>query len=706
MKYTLEDQKTYFETAKAFIKDHLSVDQYDLLIRCIQYHEWKYAVQNDPIITDFEYDQLFDKLKQIELKNPSKVRKDSPTQRVATDLKDHFFSVPHLIPMLSLGNSYNEDDLIDFDSSVRKNAKLTSEDQVYYTIEPKYDGGSIALIYEDDVLIRAATRGNGTEGEEMTANAKAMRSIPLKAAFSKFGIHKVELRGEALIRKDLFHLVNEKRAASDLSLFANPRNAATGGLRTKDANETSARGIETFVFQIGYAIDQNGNDKLQEIKTHFNAITMLADLGFKTPGEGLKLCKTIKEASDFANEWEAKRESYDYEIDGMVIKVNDLQLQDIIGVTQHHPRWAIAFKFKAKQATTRLIGVEYQVGKVGSITPVAKLEPVSLAGVTVSSVSLHNEDFISSRDLMIGDTVLVERAGDVIPYIVKAMKELRDGSEQKIEFPKYCPADQDKKIALIREEGESAWRCPDPMCSAQRIQKLIFHVSKDAMNIDGFGKSNVEKFFELGWLEDLSRVYDLDYTKISALEGFGSKSVEKLQASIERAKANPISRLLHSLSIHHLGKKAGKILASEVNHVLDFVNWDEEKYETIKEIGPVLAKNMVAFFSSASNIELLQRMEAYGVNLKQLESDKPKDIDESSILYGKTILFTGSLQKMKRKEAQQLAEINGAKNISAVSSNLDILVVGEKAGSKLKKAQALGTVKIYTELEFLELLNA
>jgi len=286
------------------------------------------------------------------------------------------------------------------------------------------------------------------------------------------------------------------------------------------------------------------------------------------------------------------------------------------------------------------------------------------------------------------------------------MEDLRDGSETAIQFPTYCPADPEKKIQLIRVEGESAWRCPDPLCSAQRLQKLIFHVSKDAMNIDGFGKSNVEKFFELGWLEDLSQVYNLDYDKIESLEGFGKKSVDKLKDSIQLAKQNPISRLLHSLSIHHLGKKAGKLLASEVHHVLDFTSWEMEQYEEINEIGPVLAKNMVDYFKDESNVEMLRRMESFGVNLSQTESDKPLQVDASAPLYGKTILFTGSLQTMTRKEAQKLAENAGAKNISAVSSKLNILVVGEKAGSKLKKAQALGNVEILSENEFNQIVKS
>ncbi len=705
MKYSASEQKALTTQSKNYLKQSLTTQDYDALIKLLSFHEWKYYVDNKPVLSDFEYDQLFDQLKRLENEHPDIIRPDSPSQRVASDLKSDFHTVPHLIPMLSLGNSYNADDLNDFNDSVIKNAFLDAGTIVEYVVEPKFDGGSIAIIYENDLLTRAATRGNGTQGEEMTANAKAMASLPLKAAFSSYGIHKVELRGESIIRKDIFEKVNEKRAKNGETLFANPRNAATGGLRTKDANETAARGIQTFVFQIGYAVDKDGNDKMSDIGQHDKAVEILLNLGFKTAGEAQKKCKNIQETIDFCQAWEAKREDYPYEIDGMVVKVNDFSLQDKIGSTAHHPKWAIAYKFAAKQATTKLIGVEYQVGKVGSITPVAKLEPVALAGVTISSVSLHNEDFIKERDLKIGDTVLVERAGDVIPYIVKAMEDLRDGSEEPITFPRICPAHPEDASVLVREEGESAWRCPDVDCPAQRLQKIIFHVSKDAMDIDGFGKSNVEKFFELGYLQDISDVYHLDYQKILALEGFGEKSVEKLKKAIELAKQNPISKLLHSLSIHHLGKKAGKLLAAEVSHVMDLQTWDEDRFTEVKEIGPVLANNVMQFFKEPKNIELLNRLQQYGVNFAQTEEDRPKVVDANAPLVGKTILFTGTLQQMGRKEAQQLAEAAGAKNISSVSSNLNILVAGEKAGSKLKKATAIGTVEILSEEDFLAIVR-
>jgi len=705
--YSTQEQKKIYDLSKQMLTtENISPLDIGSLRDLLKFHEWKYYVQNQPVVSDYEYDQLYKKLEALEHSNPNLITLDSPTQRVASDLNEDFEPVAHTVPMLSLGNSYNADDLIDFDKQIKKLCGLDPESKVEYCIEPKFDGGSIALVYEDDYLVRGATRGNGIKGEEMTPNAKAMPSIPLKAAFSKLGIFKAELRGEALIRKDNFDKVNEERVRAGKELFANPRNAATGGLRTKDANETRRRGLEAFIFQLGYAVDSAGKDMLPTLATHDKGIETLGNLGFKIPIVERKVVDSIQGAIDFCKNWEEKRDDYHYEIDGMVVKVNSLELQDICGFTSHHPRWAIAYKFKAKQATTKMINIEYQVGKVGSITPVAKLDPVHIAGVTVSSVSLHNEEFIVGKDLRIGDTVVVERAGDVIPYIVKSLEELRDGSEEPPKFPEFCPINTtETPVPLVKIETEAAWRCPNCVCGAQNLQKIIFHVSKVAMDIDGFGKSNVERFYEEGWLQDISDVYNLDYNQISTLEGFGQRSVVKLEASINKAKENPISKLLHSLSVHHLGKKASKLIAQEINHVLDLREWTEEKFTEIKDIGPVVAKNVIEYFSNPVNIRMLERMENYGVNLYQTEDDKPLQIADDAPLAGKTILFTGSLQRMGRKRAQELAAKHGAKNISAVSKNLDILVAGEKAGSKLKKAEALGTVQIMSEDAFLELIG-
>ncbi|HFB99495.1 MAG TPA: NAD-dependent DNA ligase LigA, partial [Phaeodactylibacter sp.] len=489
--YSTTEQRTLFDWSKKFLQQDITASQIDDLRKILVFHEWKYYIQNDPVLSDFEYDTLYKKLEAIEAAHPELITSDSPTQRVSNDLIEDFLSVEHLSPMLSLGNSYNAEDLLDFDTQIKKLAHLPEGKEVEYVVEPKFDGGGIALVFENNQLTRAATRGNGTKGEEITLNARTMRSIPLHADFEQYHIQKIELRGEVVIRKDLFEKMNQQRAAKGLSLYANPRNTATGGLRVKDPKEAAKRNLEAFVYQVGTAVDAEGNSVLKQMKTHNETIEMLGALGFKIPTIERKVCKNIQEAIDFCLDWEKRREAYHYEIDGMVIKVNSLELQDKCGFTAHHPRWAIAFKFKAKQATSKLLNVEYQIGKIGSVTPVAKLEPVALAGVTVTSVSLHNEDFITGKDIRIGDTVLVERAGDVIPYIVKPMEELRDGNEQKIVFPTHCPS---CNTPLVRAEGEAAWRCDNSInCEAQVLQRMIFHVSKDAMDIDGFGKSYVER---------------------------------------------------------------------------------------------------------------------------------------------------------------------------------------------------------------------
>jgi len=704
MKYSAIQQQTFFQASKQYLIQDINLQDLEALRELVRYHEWRYYILNEPVISDTEYDQLYKKLEALEIAYPELVTQDSPTQRVSSDLTEEFTSAEHLVPMLSLENSYDADDLTEWDAQVKRMANLPPDVAIEYVVEPKFDGGSIALIYENDYLVRAATRGNGTLGEEITANARAIASIPLKAAFGREGITKAELRGEVLIRKDTFQKVNTEREAEGLTLFANPRNAATGGLRTKDPKDTAKRQMEGFVYQLGYAIDADNKTKIDAIRTHDAAIQLLDDLGFKVPRAGIerKVCKNIQEVIDFSQYWERQREEYPYEIDGMVIKVNDFRLQQEIGFTSHHPRWAIAFKFQAKQATSKLLTVEFQVGKVGSITPVAKIEPVPLAGVTVSSISLHNEDFIKSKDIRLGDVVLVERAGDVIPYIVKSLEELRDGTEQIIEFPSNCPV---CATPLVKQEQEAAWRCLNYHCEAQVLQRMIHHLSKDAMDIEGFGKSIVERFYQLGWLRNLPDIYKLDYQAIATLEGFGGKSANNLKQAIEKAKQQPIQRFLYGLSIHHLGKKASRLLAAEIGHVLDLAKWTAEDFTHIKDIGPVVTENVITFFQQPENIQLLQEMEQLGVNLTQTEEDRPKAVRADAPLAGKTILFTGTLQNMSRKVAQEKAELAGAKNISAISAKLNILVVGEDAGSKLKKARELGTVEILTEEAFIALLE-
>lgn len=707
--YNTTEQKQLVQQSKDLLKttcpDDLALakERSLQLQAIIRYHEWRYYVLDQPILSDFEYDSLFKLLEVIEDKFPALISPDSPTQRVSNDLTSDFGTVKHLTPMLSLENSYNAEDIFDFDKRVKKLVNGAEDLKINYCVEPKYDGGTIVLVYENDQLVRAATRGNGAQGEEITNNAKVIGAIPLSAKFSDYGIQKVELRGEVLIRKDLFEKVNIKRGKAGETLFANPRNAATGGLRMKDPKQVKERALDAFIYQMGYAVDAKGENALPQFKTHNGTIETLEKLGFKVPKlpEERKVCQGVDEVHEYCQNWEAQREKYAYEIDGMVIKTNPLDLQDLCGYTSHHPRWAIAYKFKAKQATSKLIDIEYQVGRTGAVTPVAKLEPVELAGVTISSVSLHNADQIKEKDIHIGDTVLVERAGDVIPYIVKAMEDLRDGSEKPVVYPSNCPV---CNTELTRPEGEAVWRCPSVLtCEAQVIGNLIHFVSKDAMNIDGFGEAYIERFYKEGWLNSVADIYQLDYTKVAKLEGFGERSAKKLEAAINVSKQNPAARLLYGFGIRHIGRTNSKILIAEVEDIRNLKDWKEEDLVSLSDIGPKAAQQLFGAFEVPEFIDLLNQLAELGVNTKRLDSEKKKIIDADAPLANKTVLFTGSLPTLKRTEAKKLVEDAGGKVASAVSSKLTYLVAGEKAGSKLKKANDVG-VTVLTEAEFLELI--
>lgn len=665
----------------------------------LRFHEWRYYVQNSPLITDAEYDVLYKKLVHIEEENPGWITPASPTQRVGSDITELGITVKHLSPMLSLDNAHNAEDLRAFDEQIKKLLNLSAEVNIDYAIEPKYDGGGVSILYENDLFVQAATRGDGERGEIITDNIRTLPTVPLQAEFSRYGITKAEIRGEAIIRKDRFEKLNAERENAGLDLFANPRNAATGGLRTKNPKETADRKLDIFLYHLGYIEPESVRESR---KYHSDNIELLKSLSFYVPPTSGKIYKGIEEVIKVCEEWEENREEYPYEIDGMVVKLNSLEDQEKCGFTAHHPRWAIAFKFKAKQAITQLLDVEFQVGKIGSITPVAKLTPVRLAGVEISSISLHNEDFIRNKDIRYYDYVLVERAGDVIPYIAGVVKDRRTGIEREIVFPADCPV---CRHPLKRVEGESAWRCVNSQCEAQIFERMKHYASKDAMDIDGFGPAIIRRFRKLGFLDTIPDIYRLDFEKISGLKDFGQKSASNLQEAIERSKSRPIKRLLHGLSIHHVGKKVSSILAEHVEYLPDLQNWTAEQLTEIKDLGPVVAENIIAYFSDPTNLEMLKELEELGVNLLQTEEDKPVLIEADAPLVNKKILFTGTLETMSRKEAQKLAEMAGAQNISAVSGNLDILVVGKNAGSKLRKAQELGTVEIMTEEEFRKIIE-
>jgi len=659
----------------------------------LRFHEYRYYVQNDPLLADGEYDRLYKLLERTETSYPEWVTKDSPTQRVGKNITGNFMTVQHLVPMLSLDNSYNSGDLKDFD---RKAKQVAGLDSITYCVEPKFDGGSISLIYENDFLARGATRGNGVAGDDITNNVKQIRTLPLSAAFSKHGLQQVEIRGEVLINKNNFKKYNEEMVEKGFAPLANPRNAAAGTLRIKDAEEVKRRNLEAFVYHISDYTLLPGAPAPEELTTHAGSLKLLWNLGFRSPQKEKRVFNNIDGVIEYCGEFEEKRDDLPYEIDGMVIKVNSIELQEKLGMTSHHPRWAIAYKFKARQATSKLLNVEFQVGRTGSITPVAKIEPVFIGGVTVSSISLFNEDVIKEKDLKLGDTVLVERAGDVIPYIVKSQSELRTGSETEIEFPEICPVCSSR---LFKEEGEAVWRCINIECEAQVVERMIHFVSKDAMDIRGFGEANVRKFYELGWLKDIPGIFKLDFEKLGSLEGFGKKSIDNLKQAIEQSRQQPLHRLIFGLGIRFVGETTAKVLAQKVNHLLELKDFNEEQLQALEDIGPKVAGSIVHFFSNEANIQMLKELEGLGVQMH----NRNKELSTGGGLIGQTFLFTGTLATLKRSDAEAMAEAQGGKILNGVSAKLNYLVVGDDAGSKLEKAKKLNTVKIISEEEFLKM---
>ncbi len=699
--YTKDDERRLYELAKSLLNgahgnERETIDQ---LKEVINYADWKYYVQSDPVLADQEYDKLFKQLKHLEEKFPELKSADSPTQRVASGLSERFPTVSHLVPMLSLDNTYNADDLNDWD---RKCREFPGTEDIEYCVEPKYDGASVSLIYENGVLVRGATRGDGVMGEDVTINVRQIRTIPLSASLQKAGVQQVEIRGEIVIHKEVFEAYNKQRATEGLAPLANPRNAASGTLRILDPAEVRKRGLSAVLYHISDYTLTDGKERPHALDTHYGSLKWLYDMGFPTPAKEMKVFKHIDDVIRYCDEFEARRDDLPFEVDGLVIKVNNIAMQEQMGMTSHHPRWAVAYKFKARQATSKLRRVEYQVGRTGAITPVAKIDPVPIGGVTVSSVSLFNEDVVREKDLRIGDTVLVERAGDVIPYIVKPLSELRDGTEEEIVFPKECPV---CSSALEKQPEEAAWRCININCPVQVAERMIHYVSKDAMDIRNLGGANIQKFFEKGILTDIPSIYELKtrWDDVRALGGFGDKSITNMEQAIEQSKAQPLNRLIFGLGIRFVGETTAKTLANAVTNLKDFYDWDIEKLSTLEDIGPKVATSVADFFARKENREMIDKLEAEGVNIVNHHKGQAA---ASGALTGKTFLFTGTLSQLKRSDAEAMAEAKGGAILSGVSAKLNYLVVGEDAGSKLEKAKKLGTVSILTEQEFIDMVNA
>jgi DNA ligase (NAD+) len=655
----------------------IETSNYLKFCEAIEFLNKKYYDDSEQIITDYEFDILFKKLVEFELNNKALVSKKSPTQHVAKGIASTFDSVAHLVPMLSLSNSYNSDDLIQFDESIKKELQDIFYD---YYVEPKFDGSSISLLYENDILVRAATRGDGIKGEDITENAKKVKNIPHNVLFSNFNIKKIELRGEVVIQKLVFDNMNLEREANGLSIFQNTRNTASGSLRLKDPQEVTARNLEAFIYSIGYVeyIDTN-RASLFEVSQEEN-IALLNQLGFNSAFHLGKKCSSIEEVIEFCNQWEDKRNDFEFDIDGMVVKLNQIKNQMMLGFTSHHPKWAIAYKFKAIEKSTKLLEIDFQVGRTGIVTPVAKVEPVSVGGVTIRSISLHNEDNIVSKDLRIGDTVFVERAGDVIPQISRV--DLSKREHQKVfEYIQNCPTCQTK---LIRKEGEAAWRCLNSNCESQLLEKIIYFSSKESMNIKGLGKDIIKRFFHLGILKNYLDIYQLDYNYILSLEGWKTQSVDNLKTSIEESKKNELYRLINALGIDNVGNTMSKILAKKVNHLLDFQNWSLEDFNLIEDIGPKMAQSLFMFFNDIENINMLLKLEELGVNLAGTF------INIDGILSNQIIVFSG----FRDADLEQKIESLGGSIANSLSKKTTILVMKEigTGSSKESKAKTYGTL--------------
>lgn len=693
-----QKQAQLLHLAQDILKDTHSLTNEQLvqsLRAIIRLADWKYYVASESLLTDYEYDFLYKHLLKIETEHPELLSPDSPTQRVAQGLSERAATIKHLVPMLSLENTYNADDLRAWH---QRCLSILGIEQIEYCIEPKYDGASISLVYEHNRLKQAATRGDGIQGEDISINAKQIKSVPLFINLEANGIEQIEIRGEVVMNKENFKNLNTQREKEGLSLLANPRNAASGSLRILDPQEVAQRKLSAIFYHISYVQHSHNATQHQAIHSHKEALENLYQWGLPSPAKELKLFTDIEALIQYCEAFESQRDLLPYEIDGLVIKVNRFDQQKAMGMTAHHPRWAVAYKFKARQSSSKLLDVIFQVGRTGSITPVAKIEPVLIGGATISSVSLFNEENVREKDLKIGDTVLVERAGDVIPYIVKSLPEARLGTERTIQFPSHCPICQQE---LEKPEEEAVWRCINIDCPAQVVERMIHFCSKDAMDIRGMGIANVQKFYELGIINNIADLYKINWDKVASLEGFKEKSIQNLKTAIEQSKQQELYRLLFGLGIRHIGETTAKNLSRAIQNLEALYTWGENDYLALEDFGPKMAKSLVHFFSLDENKKLLQELKSLGLNFENLQKEK---LSEGN-LQGNTFLFTGTLSKMKRSEAEKLVEQLGGQILSGVSSKLHYLVCGEDAGSKLEKAKKLGNIQILNEQEFLDLIQ-
>ncbi len=649
-----------------------------------EYYADKYYNNDISEISDFEYDVLMNELKHLEKENPEFIRKNSLTQKVGGEVKKGFGKVNHIVPLQSLQDVFDLEEVENFVVKQNKNAEENKINNTKYVVETKIDGLSVALEYIKGEFVKGATRGNGLIGEDVTNNLKTIKTIPMKL---KEEID-IIVRGEVFISKSDFEKMNNQRQENDEDLFANCRNAAAGSLRQLDSNITKTRPLDMYVFNV-----QKIEGK--EFNSHYEELLYLEEIGFNV--NPVKIyCNTSEEVKKAINEIGQKREELSFEIDGAVVKIDDLKFREILGTTSKFPRWAIAYKYPPEKKETLLKDIMCQVGRTGVITPMAILEPVKVAGSTISKTTLHNQDFIIQKDLKIGDTVIIQKAGDVIPEIVEVNKNKRTGKEKEFEMPKVCPI---CNAEAVREEGQAAVKCTGIECPAKLSRNLVHFVSREAMNIDGLGENIIKQLLDSNLIKNMADIYTLSFEEISSLKKNGKKFAENLINSIDNSKNNDLSKLLTALGIKNVGVKAAKVLSRKYKNIDNLMNAEIEELTNINDIGEIMAKSIYDFFKQEQTIDLIERLKKSGVNMNSLEEESTDNRFE-----GKTFVLTGTLEKYTRGEAGNIIERLGGKVSGSVSKKTSFLLAGEDSGSKLTKAESLG-VKVISELEFEEMIK-
>lgn len=646
------------------------------LIEIINKASIEYYTNDNPTITDQEYDDYYHELEKLEHDYPMYVKENSPTKRVGGKVIDEFSKVNHEIPMMSLGDIFSEEEVLEFDKRIKKTITNPT-----YVCELKIDGLSVSLLYENGRLVRGATRGNGVVGENITHNVETIKSIPLTIDDKR----KIEVRGEIYMPKKSFIKLNEERKNNNEPLFANTRNAAAGSIRQLDSKIAAKRNLSTFIYHLP-------TPEAFNLKKHSECLEFMKKLGFLV-NPNIKKCKDIYEVIDFINEWTVKRPTLAYDIDGIVIKVDDIENQKTLGYTSRTPKWAIAYKFPAEEVYTKIKNIEFCVGRTGKITPRADLDPVHLAGSIIRSVTLHNEDYIKEKDIMINDTIVLHKAGDVIPEVVKVEKSRRKGNEIPFKMIDNCPI---CNTPLIKKDAN--YYCPNNNCEARNIESLIHFSSRDTMNIEGFGESIVEDFYNVGYLKNIADYYKLYKHKedLKELEGFGEKSINNLLDNIEKSKSNSLDVLLFALGIRYIGKKTAKILASHYKSIDNLINSSYEELVNIKDIGDIIAQSVYNFFKDEDNIKLIDELKSLGLNMNYSDN-----VIQDDNFNNKTFVLTGTLSKLTRDEASNIIESRGGKVTSSVTKKTDYVIVGENPGSKYDKAKSLN-IEIWNEEQLLE----